>query len=38
MQLIVLLGAELDIHVAFNRFEEYREVRIKVPSGVGARV
>ena len=25
MQLIVLLGAELDIQVAFNRFEEYRE-------------
>src|SRR5271157_1517269 len=25
MQLIVLLGAELDIQVAFNRFEEHRE-------------
>ena len=25
MQLIVLLGAELDIQMAFNRFEEYRE-------------
>jgi hypothetical protein len=25
MQLIVLLGAELDIQVAFNRFEDYRE-------------
>ena len=25
MELIVLLGAESDIQVAFNRFEEYRE-------------
>ena len=25
MQLIVLLGAELDIQAAFNRFEQYRD-------------